>query len=133
METYLVVLLVLAVLGIFNTLYLSSHAITKKPVKCLWFPEEWCIKVQQSKYSRTLGIPNAFAGLGMYVAILVLTLLFISGSISFTPIFWLVVFGFAFSMYFLFIQAFVLRAFCTWCVISIVEFTLLFITVMVSR
>jgi uncharacterized membrane protein len=59
--------------------------------------------------------------------------LFISGSISFTPIFWLVVFGFAFSMYFLFIQAFVLRAFCTWCVISIVEFTLLFITVMVSR
>ncbi len=133
MTTPIIIVLVLSILGIFNTLYLSAHAISKKPVRCLWFPEEWCAKVQYSKFSRTLGIPNAFAGLGMYIAILILTLLFAAGTISFTPIFWLVVFGFAFSMYFLFIQAFVLRAFCTWCVISIIEFTLLFITVMVSR
>ena len=129
MPTYFWIILVLSCLGIFNTLYLSAHVFSKKPVKCIFFPPEWCEKVQYSKFSRTLGVPNAFAGLGMYVAILVLTVLFGIGSIPFTPIFWIVVAGFAFSLYFTFIQAFVLRAFCTWCVVSAIEFTLLFLTV----
>ena len=133
METYILVILALSVLGIFNTLYLSAHVFSKKPVKCYWFPSEWCAKVQYSKYSKTFGIPNPLAGLGMYLAILILTLVFIQGSVSFTPIYWLVVVGFAFSMYFTFIQAFVLRAFCTWCVVSALEFTLLFLAVIYLR
>lgn len=132
MEAYIWVILVLAMLGIFNTLYLSVHVFNKQPVKCLWFPPEWCQKVQYSKYSRTLGVPNPFAGLAMYLAILVLTILFINGSVSFAPIFWIIVIGFLFSMYFTAIQAFVLKAFCTWCVISAAEFTLLFLTVMIA-
>ncbi len=129
MANYILVILVLSVLGVINTLYLSAHVFSKKPVKCLWFPPEWCQKVQYSSYSKTFGIPNPFAGLGMYVAILVLTLFFAAGSIPFAPIFWIIVIGFLFSMYFLGIQAFVLHAFCTWCVVSAVEFTLLFLTI----
>ncbi len=110
-------------------MYLSYHSITGTPVKCLFFPEEWCRTVQQSSFSRTLGIPNSFAGLGIYALLLILTVLFIQGQIAFTYVQYLVYLGFAFSVYFTFIQAFVLKAFCTWCVLSAVDFALLFLTV----
>lgn len=133
MPIFVWAILVLSGLGVINTLYLSAHVLSKKPVKCLWFPPEWCQKVQYSPYSRTFGIPNPFAGLAMYVVILLLTVMFATGVISFTPIYWIIVVGFLFSLYFTFIQAFVLRAFCTWCVVSALEFTLLFATVLFLR
>lgn len=134
METPILLILILSAIGIVNTSYLSYHSFKKTPVKCLFFPPEWCLKVQQSKFSRTLGIPNPYAGLFMYLAILVLTLLFSSGALaSFTPISVIIWIGFIFSLYFTFIQAFVLRAFCTWCVLSAIEFTLLLLTILVIR
>jgi uncharacterized membrane protein len=122
---YINIVYVLGIIGVINTIYLSYHTLTKKPVWCLFFPEEWCKKVQYSSWSRTFGIPKTFAGLGIYSLLIVLTYLFSSGSISFAPVQYLIYFGFAFSMYFLGIQAFVLRAFCTWCVLSAIDFTLL--------
>ena len=35
-------------------------------------------------------------------------------------------FGFAVSLYFPYVQAFILRAFCTWCVISSLDFFVMF-------
>ncbi len=130
METSLLLIVILSAIGIINTSYLSYHSVKKTPVKCLFFPPEWCLKVQQSKFSRTFGFPNAYAGLGMYLAILALTLFFAGGTLaSFTPISVIVWIGFIFSLYFTFIQAFILRAFCTWCVLSAIEFTLLFVII----
>jgi len=97
---YISVIYVLGAIGVLNTIYLSYHTITKRPVWCLFFPEEWCRKVQQSPYSRTLGVPNSFAGFGIYAAILILTFMHAAGSVSFTPIAWVIYLGFAFSMYF---------------------------------
>ncbi len=127
MTPLLVLILVLTGIGIINTLYLSYHSLTKTPVRCLFFPPEWCEKVQYSKYSRTLGVPNSMAGLTIYSAIFILTLLYSAGMVSFTPIAVLVIIGLIFSMYFTFIQAFVLKAFCTWCVVSAIDFILLFV------
>lgn len=130
MSTSIAVIIVFAIIGILNTLYLSYHAITKSPVKCLFFPEEWCRTVQYSKYSKTFGVPNGFAGFLIYTAILVLTLLFVQGTTSFTPALVFIAIGFLFSMYFFYIQAFILRAFCTWCVLSAIDFTVLIIAVL---
>lgn len=130
METPLLLIIILSVIGIVNTSYLSYHSIKKTPVKCIFFPPEWCEKVQHSKFSRTLGFPNSMAGLGMYSALLILSILFAVGFLVVAwPIIAIIWIGFIFSMYFTFIQAFVLRAFCTWCVLSAIEFTLLFILV----
>jgi uncharacterized membrane protein len=85
--------------------------------------------VQYSKQSKTLGIPNSFAGFAMYSAILVLTYLSSQGSVDFDWVKGIVTFGFVFSMYFTFVQAFVLRAFCTWCVVSAINFTIMFVSV----
>jgi uncharacterized membrane protein len=119
--------LIIVILGIVNTLYLSYHSIRGTIVYCLGFPKEWCEKVQRSKYSKTLGIPNPFLGLFMLAAILILTLLYQAGTLPLWPVNFLVTFGFLFSLYFFFLQAFVIRAFCTWCVVSAVVFILLFI------
>ncbi len=128
MSINLTLILILSVIGIINTGYLSYHTIKKTPVKCFFFPPEWCLKVQQSKFSRTLGFPNSYAGLVMYCGLLILTLLFYAGALAvFWPISAIIWIGFLFSLYFFIIQAFVLRAFCTWCVVSFIEFVLLFI------
>ena len=102
-------------------------------VACLIFPEEWCRTVQHSPYSKTFGIPNSFAGFGMYAAILILTWLYAAGSIAFWPIQAIVTLGFLFSLYFTYVQALVLRAFCTWCVVSAINFSILFLSVYLLR
>lgn len=61
----------------------------------------------------------------MYSAILILGLLYSQNLVAFTPIAIVIAIGFLFSLYFTCIQAFVLRAFCTWCVVSAVEFVIL--------
>jgi uncharacterized membrane protein len=87
------------------------------------------MKVQYGPYSKTFGVPNPFAGFGMYVAILLLAYLFTVGSLPFWPVTAIVTIGFLFSLYFTYIQAFVLRAFCTWCVVSAINFIVLFVAV----
>ncbi len=121
-------LYVISIIGLLDTLYLSYHAITKTDVACWFFPIEWCKKVQYSKYSRTFGIPNPYLGLLMYIAIILLTYFTGAGQVASWVVPAIVAFGFAFSMYFTFIQAFVLRAFCTWCVVSAINFTIMFIS-----
>lgn len=125
MEMYLWLLFIFSAIGILDTLYLVYVKIKGKEVYCLFFPNEWCRKVQHSKYSSTLGIPNSVAGLVMYTFIFVLLFLFLKGIVSLTPIMSLVTFGFLFSLYFLFIQGYVLRAFCTWCVLSFINFSVM--------
>ena len=123
------ILYIFSFIGVLDTLYLIYHKLKGTDVACLFFPKEWCHTVQYSPQSKTLGIPNSYAGFGMYIAILVLTYLYTAGSIAFWPLQAIITFGFLFSMYFTYIQAFVLRAFCTWCVVSAINFIVMFFAV----
>lgn len=122
-------IIILSLIGIIDTAYLAYHSIKKTEAACLFFPQEWCRKVQQSKYSRLLGFPNSFAGLGMYVAIFIFTLTWMDGLTPFALVQGIVAIGFLFSAYFTYLQAFVLKAFCTWCVISAINFLILAVVV----
>ncbi len=117
------------VIGVLDTSYLIYHKLRGTEVACLFFPKEWCYKVQHSPQSKTFGIPNSFLGLIMYIAILAMTYIFAVGGMPFWPIQVIVTFGFLFSMYFIYVQAFVLRAFCTWCVVSAVNFIFMMLAV----
>ncbi|MBI2448182.1 vitamin K epoxide reductase family protein [Candidatus Microgenomates bacterium] len=127
MPTSLILIFIFSIIGITDTLYLIYHKIKGTEVACIFFPPEWCRRVQQSKYSKTFGIPNSVAGLVMYLVIFVLAILYFY---SITPFWWLeipITIGFLFATYFTYIQAFVLRAFCTWCVLSAINFVVLMI------
>ena len=130
MSIPLILIMIFSFIGILNTLYLSYHIITRKDVKCLFFPQRWCRKVQYSEHSRTFGIPNSFAGFGMYLLIFVFSIFYLYGAMPLWPIFALIIIGFSFSLYFIYIQAFVLEAFCTYCVISAIDFLVMFISLL---
>lgn len=133
MPLYLILIFVFAGIGAVDTIYLSYHAITKTPVACWFFPKEWCLKVQQSPQSRLFGFPNAYAGLAMYVAVILFGWLFAAGLAPFWPVAAVVAIGFLFSLYFTYVQAFVLKAFCTWCVVSAINFLALFASAYLLR
>lgn len=123
MET-LTIIAIFAGIGIVDTVYLMYKKAVRADVACIGFPKRWCTKVQYSTYSTTFGIPNAVSGFAMYLAILVLVVL--QPSVPFWPVAVLVGIGAAFSLYFFAIQVFVLRALCTWCVISLISFAAMF-------
>lgn len=123
------ILYIFGAVGLIDTLYLMYHKWKGTDVACPFFPKEWCYTVQHSPQSKTLGIPNSVAGFFMYAAILVLTYFYFAGNVAFWPIQALITFGFLFSLYFMYVQKFVLRAFCTWCVVSFINFTVMFVTV----
>ena len=124
MESTLTLIKVFAVIGVLDTLYLISAKVRGVDVKCIGFPKAWCRKVQYSKQSSTFGIPNSVAGFVMYSLILLLAV--IAGpSVPFWPLQFLVLFGFAFSLYFLYVQIVVIRALCTWCVVSFINFAVM--------
>lgn len=123
------IIYIFSIIGILDTIYLIYNKVKKTEVACPFFPKEWCYKVQHSKQSKTLGIPNSILGFCMYLLIIILTYLFAIAIIPFWPLFIIITFGFLFSLYFLFVQAFVLRAFCTWCVLSFINFTVMFLAI----
>jgi uncharacterized membrane protein len=122
-------IIALSILGIIDTLYLSYHYITKTAPSCPIFSRDWCSKVFFSSYNKTLGIPNAFAGVLAYVLLIIFSILFINNLIPFYFVVAMIVIGFGFSLYFLFLQSVVIRAFCFWCVISAINFILLFVAI----
>lgn len=122
MTSALTALLIISCIGILDTLYLIYHKVRGTDVACPFFPPEWCKKVQYSKQSKTFGVPNSILGFFMYVIIAGLIFAFNAGLVPLWPLQIIITFGFLFSSYFLYVQAFVLKAFCTWCVLSAINF-----------
>ncbi len=120
---------IIAIVGILDTIYLISRKLQGKRVHCPFFPQKWCDKVQKSKQSKTFGVPNSVWGFIIYTTIFTLSLVQSSGTNVLWPLTGVIALGTAFSLYFLYIQAFVLRAFCTWCVLSAINFTILAIAI----
>lgn len=131
MELPFILIRVFAIIGILDTLYLIITKLRGKEVACFLFPKEWCYKVSHSKQSKTFGIPNSVAGFVLYVVIFALTCLASRDIISVFYPFGVIWFGLLFSLYFLYVQALVLRAFCTWCVISAINFVVMFVLTLV--
>jgi uncharacterized membrane protein len=75
-----------------------------------------CEKVQSSDYAELFGIPVAVLGFGAYAAILVLVAW--DAPIAKLAAASLALFGMLFSAYLLVVQAFVIEAFCIWCVVN---------------
>jgi uncharacterized membrane protein len=91
-----------------------------------------CEKVQTSRWSTFLGMPVAAWGLGAYVTLLVIALLGIQPRWArerwvALALFGISAVGVAFSAWLTFLEAFVIHAWCQWCLISAVLITLIFL------
>ena len=91
-----------------------------------------CEKVQTSRWSYFLGLPVSAWGLGAYVTILALAMLGVQPRFArerwvALALFGLSAVGVVFSAYLTYLEAFVIHAWCQWCVISAILITLIFL------
>jgi len=120
---------VLAVIGLGVAIYLTVIEVTSIPAIC--GPIGDCNTVQQSPYSRVFGlIPVGVLGALGYLGILGAWLWgkFSSGKMAaYMPlaIFGMGIFGTLFSVYLTYLELFVIKAVCIWCLSSAVIITLL--------
>lgn len=114
---------------------LASYVYTKKQKKeNLVCPMNGsCDEVVNSRYSKFMGIPVEVAGIGYYAFIVLsYSYIFINAD-TVSDLFKFLMTGatvgaFIFSCYLVFIQAFILRKWCTWCLFSAGFSTFIFIT-----
>ncbi|MEN9389103.1 MAG: hypothetical protein RLY61_187 [Candidatus Parcubacteria bacterium] len=110
-------LYMLCLIGIGISMYLTYTKVTSSSVACI---NAGCNTVQSSKYSELFGIPMGVFGLGFYFALF--TLLF-KAKESWAKL--LLVWGNIYSLYLTYLELFVIKAICVWCVGSFVVIILM--------
>ena len=116
---------ILSVIGLGVAAYLAY--VETQAASAVCGPVGDCNAVQSSSYARVLGVPIGLIGVAGYVAILAVWA-WARRSASALPVVLLVLmtgFGVAFSIYLTYLELFVIRAVCMWCVTSAVVMTLL--------
>lgn len=112
----------LAILGFFIAGYISYKKGKEESLVCVVGKK--CETVLNSKYNKFFGVRNEILGMFYYLLVIVLSLLFIFGvgsifGVSLITILILVTsLAVLFSIYLTYIQFFVLRAFCDYCLTS---------------
>ncbi len=115
------VLIVLAALGLIDSLYLASHALENTALFCdIGAGLDGCNQVAQSPYSRPFGIPLAYLGVLFYGLLLVASFVAIgkwSAKVH-RALLAISIIGALFSIAFLYIQFALIQALCIYCVVS---------------
>ncbi|MCD5384506.1 MAG: vitamin K epoxide reductase family protein [Candidatus Pacebacteria bacterium] len=122
------IFLTLGLLGLLNSLYLSYARYMHVDLPCS-ITNGGCSVVAASPYAVMFGMPLAYLGVLFYLTILGLGILYLfKSNIKYIKETLLVVttFGALDSLYFLYLQGFVINAFCIYCILSaIISFCLL--------
>lgn len=127
-----VVASVLALLGLADSVYLTVHHFTAEPVPCSIV--EGCETVLTSSYAEIAGIPLAAFGAIAYFIAFSLAILTVFGNRSMWLLFGIKSFIMAaVSVYLIYLQGFVIGAFCQFCLISAATSISLFIIYLVSK
>ena len=121
---------ILALLGVGISGYLTYVKLSATQAVCLGLGE--CETVQNSPYSVILGIPIAVLGLLTYLAIIALWWWSQDEQRPYADLapmilFGITLFGFLYSAYLTYLELFVLKAICPWCVASAIIMTVLMI------
>ncbi len=122
-----------AVMGFFDASYLTAKHFLGGPIPCSIF--KGCDTVTNSVYASIFGIPVALLGAIFYLTWLILIIWYLDrgGEAIKKNLIWLGSAGFLFSIYFVGVQALVIKAFCLYCLISALTSTLLFILSLILR
>jgi uncharacterized membrane protein len=121
--------LILTILGLLVSIYMTIFKITNNAKMCIG--SHGCSIVNSSRYSEVNGIPVAVLGVVGYAAILAVLLLerrpgFIQQN-STLIFFGLSLTGFLFTLYLIFVEVALIKAYCPFCLTSQAAMTLIFI------
>lgn len=119
-------ILAISFTGFLDAGYLAVKKFTGGPINCVVF--EGCDKVATSTYALIANIPVAYIGVIFYLAILGLIIAYIDtkNRSILNLVAFLTFIGFAASLRFMYLQFFVIKAVCTYCLVSATTSTILF-------
>lgn len=125
-------ILIFSALGIIISAYLSyTYFSSEQTTFCL--SGSGCDVVKESPFSKVFGIPVPYIGLLGYI-IVVLTVLYKGlGSSRYSIIYYLSLVGVAFSSYLTYLEVAVIKAICSYCVLSAILVLAIFVTVLISK
>lgn len=122
----------LALLGLADAIYLTVEHVTGQSVRCTIITG--CSEVLSSSYAVVAGIPLALIGAaGYFSAFSLATLAAFGYRIAATLLMPLTVAMFLVSLWLIYLQAFVIHAFCQFCLFSALITFLLLVVTLVSR
>lgn len=124
--------LVIGAAGFVDATYLTAKHFLGSPVTCSIL--HGCEQVTTSQYALILGIPVALLGSLYYLSLLLLTGLYIQTKhrFLFLAANLITVMGFLASLRFVYLQVFVIKALCIFCMGSAITSTILFILTLFS-
>ena len=130
METRLrQITIALAILGLLVATYMTIYKLTDNDAMCIG--SGGCSVVNASRYSEVSGIPVALIGVGGYAAIL--ATLFLDRRPGFFQengtmiLFGISLVGFLFTVYLIFVEIVLIKAYCPFCLTSQAVMTIIFI------
>jgi uncharacterized membrane protein len=122
-------MIVLTIIGIAVSVYMTIYKYSGNDGMCLGSGD--CSTVNASRFSELYGVPVAVFGVGGYAAILLVLLyerrvafLRTNGTLV---MFGISLLGFLFTLYLVYLEIWVIKAICPFCVTSQVAMTLIFI------
>ncbi len=131
-ETIKTLITILSVLGFLISAYLTHLYYTNANTSyCLSGAS--CDSVRESSYSSILGVPISPVGIVGYFMIFILTVSTISNRTKWLLLYIISLAGFVFSIYLTYIEFFVINAICSYCVISAIIMTCIFIIVLIKK
>lgn len=121
------VFLLLSLIGLIDAAYLTAKHYTGTPINCSFSNQ--CDKVTSSQYATAAGIPIALLGAIYYLAVFILSAIYLDGKRKNVLIFIgrLTIIGLLVSVWLIYLQLVVIKAICIYCVISAITSTLLFV------
>ena len=121
--------IILTIIGLLVSIYMTIYKFLKIEAMCVG--SGGCHVVNASRYSEVYGIPVAVLGIAGYLAILAVLLLerkagFFqqNGTLLF---FGLSLTGFLFTLYLIFVETVLIKAYCPFCITSQTAMTIIFI------
>ncbi len=126
-KTFVVAILILATIGFVDAAYLTVNHYLGTPLPCSIV--NGCEKVTTSVYSVVLGVPLPLIGAVYYLALLVLSVAFLDAEKKelIAAMLGISGLGFLASLFLVYLQIFVLRSLCPYCLVSAADSTLIFI------
>lgn len=123
----LILMILISFIGFFDATFLTIQHYRDGILPCVVF--EGCEQVTTSKYSTIGNIPISLFGMIYYLIILISTIIYFDNKNkkAFLLIGYFPVVGFVISMFLLYLQLFIIKALCTYCLVSIISSTILFV------
>ena len=125
-------LVALSLIGLIDSIYLSWHSLRKKPLICPINKQD-CNAVVQSQYGKMFGIKNEVIGIFYYLSLIVFAFIIFFNGISWLKYLLIILsaIALAVSAYLFYVQKYILKNYCFYCIISAIVNLLIFVNVLV--